>query len=241
VNLKKFIPCNLILIFFITSCTFTPTINPILDSNQCDPPCWNNIIPGKTTADEAEAILKSLKGVVNGSIVQLTSDGTDYEFFVFNMVGYENDIVKKYDNDTGHVYFRNNTVFKIVFAHQGSSLIDPGGLFDITIHDMQKYIGEPEYIYIIRGTIGSNIVYFDDRDKGIYYGSVAGGVHNRFPNLLDLMLNKITPHSYIDYVQYYDPNQDVSPIYYPTGVQFKWNGFGNLDEKYPLSDRISNQ
>ena len=220
---------------------FTPTINPILDSNQCDPPCWNNIIPGKTTADEAEAILKALKSIKKGSLGKSTETRNGYDYYYFNLLGYENDKVKVYENDNVYIYFKDNIVKRIVFTHKGSSLIDTGGLFDITIHDMQEYIGEPAYIYIIRGTMGSNIVYFDDRDKGIYYGSVAGGLHDNFPNLMDLMLNKITPHSYIDYVQYYYPNQDISPVFYPTGVQFKWNGFGNLDEKYPLINRIINQ
>ncbi len=228
-NLKNFIPCNLILLFFITSCSFTTTINPILDSNQSDPPCWNNIIPGKTTADEAEAILKTLKSVDKGSIVQATSSGVDYDFFVFSLVGYKNVI--------GRVYFRENIVYKTGFIHQMSP-IDNGGLFNLTLHDMQEYIGEPAYISIIRIEGDTTIIKFDDKESGINYGLVSGGLHSGFPNLLNYLLNEITPNSYINNVQYYEPNLDKLLNEDSIWDLYKWNGFGNLDEKYPLSDRI---
>ena len=52
----------------VLSDTLTSLSQDWLSDATCRPPCWKGIVPGKTTADEAVAILKKIPFVAPGTI-----------------------------------------------------------------------------------------------------------------------------------------------------------------------------
>lgn len=48
----------LLLMFFITACLRESLKFSVLVSSKCNLPCWNDIVPGETSQDEALQIIK---------------------------------------------------------------------------------------------------------------------------------------------------------------------------------------
>jgi hypothetical protein len=46
----------------------TPYDNELLQSSKCKPPCWNGIIPGLTSAEEATSILMEVPAVITSTV-----------------------------------------------------------------------------------------------------------------------------------------------------------------------------
>jgi len=94
----------ILLILGISACvkkTNQPSSSVIFDTT-CNPPCWGNIVPGETTAEEAEALLYNAPWVDEDSILYTTTISL-------------NDSIKWSAKDTigdssGRVFFSDNTV-----------------------------------------------------------------------------------------------------------------------------------
>jgi len=63
----------MVFILCITACRPNASQTSSIIINPCSPPCWQNIVPGKTTKDEVIKLLNTLPDINKGSIETITT------------------------------------------------------------------------------------------------------------------------------------------------------------------------
>lgn len=116
------------IILALSACT--PTDDHNLLVANCQPPCWYWIMPGKTTTDEALALIPQIPGVHDGTVViRDLGDGNDYIRWLMR-------------SGTGkHDYFGELTTSVGIVS--GLSLTPDG---DVTLKDVFLAYGEPDTV-----------------------------------------------------------------------------------------------
>lgn len=213
----------LLLIIITLSCSSNENSGLLLASSTCELPCWNNIVPGETTLQEAVDIIEQLDGINQESIfVHNPSQGLITTAIWFSL---ESKTLLDSTTTQGEVSLINDRVV----------LITLGGDLNLTFGDIVRKIGEPEYIISTdfnkeTSQITINAIY---PSKGISY------ISYKKPK------DKLTPSSKIANISFFDS------IYYEVfleegwfsegeygaentkKIMYEWNGYGSLDEKYP--------
>lgn len=216
-------------LLLIISCQTKVNSQLIVNDDKCVFPCWNNIAPGKTPYLQAKEILLNTSSVDKESIEESTTpwNGFDCLFWTMN------------EDVAGRIYAMNGIVQLISFhSEPGDTIFNKHKVLKIKNSEAIQKFGNPESIIITRQYNGFVFlgVYVE---KGVYFSYEAR--RNLF-NSVDTF-----PESgFISEIAYFEPN--IFPTLLEAGwfstdkrtvkdfqaYSYSWNGYGTLDEKYPL-------
>jgi hypothetical protein len=210
----------LISLLLLTAC--------VSDSGQsllktdCDLPCWNGVTPGQTNKDEFLNILQKLPSVNKKSIIERgpslgTFDSSIY-FDIYSGISLW---------PTMHALgsFQGNTLSVLEF-YDGNPGLNFGEIIKATVN--------PEWVITVGSITGKPLIRVINATKGIAFGNTMGN------------LKEITPETPIDLVILFDPTQFDALLdsgmfsdgnYSEArlrGIMYSWDGYGVLDEKYPV-------
>jgi hypothetical protein len=188
----------------------------LLFKPACSPPCWEQIIPGKTTIDEGLSVIKNFKDI---SITYLPTKGPN-------------------DNRKQMMWEFKNT------SSGGSATTDKNGVVisDITLHIDSKedlkineiftFYGPPEYVNII-GCFGE--ITRSSCDAHLVYPKIGMSVGLYLPDQgKDEHQVELTSNSNVRTIVFYNPG--VSSYLEALGVfdnRITWSGYKEYQSKNP--------
>ncbi len=219
----------ILMIFLLTiACTEPPAESSILEKSNCELPCWNNIVAGQTTEADLLKILESLPIVDQGSI-----QNTHQPWSIFdNQINFsfrQDWAINHKAKIRGYVDLTKDIVSGLMLC----------GEINTSLGDIIKATGEPENILS-----GDNIeqpgrlVILINSQKGISYWYTAHRTRSS-------QRYEITPDVLVDCINTFDPAlyEKMLDAKLLSGghlnaeetlkVMYPWDGYGDLDEKYP--------
>lgn len=215
---KKIFIILFIGIFLLTSCG-SDRKSSILNQRISEPTSWNNIVPGKTTKEEALTILKSMniidqKTITTNNIISRNFKSSITWSFITNC-----------SDDHGEIYINNNLTILIIIAPKKNS---------VKFKDAIALYGNPEKVFA--GSIPNEplLTYILYPEQGVVFNHDYGNV----------MMGeevKIHPNDNILEAYYFPPDQfksaflesdffPVSTENYEMTVQ-DWQGY---DKQLPV-------
>lgn len=212
-----------LLCLFVVACGSMLNEISILDRSSCKLPCWNDIVAGQTTEDELLDILANLPDVDPESIrsTNQTWDIFDHQTTFSFIQDWSFDQKPKL---RGYADINDDVVSALSFC----------GKINTTMGALAETLGEPEYIINGDDFSGGRLVILIHPKTGVSYSYTA-----KLSNL------EITPDTQIDCIQSFDPllyeEMLDAGLFSNSGysaeetlrVMYSWDGYGNLDEKYP--------
>jgi hypothetical protein len=215
-------------ILLVTGCVKTDIKGgtTLLNDNTCTPPCWNSLVPGKTSVNDTFTILSQLVQVKQDSVASQDSGKFQQEAtFLFN------------SGEKVKLIFQNDTLIYLEFFYPGQQ-----AYMNITLRQLIDEFGEPDSIIRADGFSGDCLVaHFIslDNEKGIAYDFIEN------PICLNLLsIKKISPSTHISELYYYAPeyfdelidNGDISDGFFTSQDVNKliqpWKGYGNIEKLY---------
>lgn len=217
----------LLLLFVVSACATRPNDVSVLDESSCKLPCWNNIIVGQTTGDEFTQFMET-SADINKESIQVD----DHRWKIF-----DSSIFFSFDQgsllnprprmqvDAG---FSNNILSELTIC----------GELNTTIGDVVEQIGEPESIISGGNLDGNRDVILINSKMGVSYwyatdpsfGELEYEIH---PDIEIECLDLFDPSLYEEMMEvglfsmgHYNAEETLK-------VMYPWDGYGNLDEKYP--------
>jgi hypothetical protein len=170
----------------------------LLASGDCSQPCWHGIQPGKTTLDQAEAILRA-----DRTLTLETNSFTDPFGKIHYQLCWSRTFAPKWE---GCASRRGS-------ANPNDPIDDIVLIPDIRLGEVLQVLGEPTGIHLLLGTDTINAdVYFGNNirvDTGVIYSA-----------LMPAYRYQLTPHQRIVRVTYFRPEQP------PRCKPYPWPGFG---------------
>ena len=223
--MRKFV---LVLLFIVTACS-QPMENhdSILEVSSCTLPCWNNINSGQTSEEDALHSISSLSFVEKESILVTNKPWNVFDnqiFFTFS---------KKSGFNT-----KDLRMSKIDILNGFVGVITLCGDLHTTLGDIEQEIGKPEKIISGGSIAGGRDVILVHSTEGVYYWYNTKEV----PKELEFEVN---PKIELRCLSIFDPRileEMMDAGMFSMGhynaeetlkVMYPWNGYGNLDEKYP--------
>jgi len=148
----------LLIILLTTACDVAPDKQSILDKSSCALPCWNEIIPGRTTETEFLEILQNLPGIDTDAIqIQKRQGGIfDKLIFFFFRQGWT---LSQRPKLHGQASIINNTV----------STFSICGEINTSMDQIVEEIGEPENVISGDNIAGGRTVFLINSQQGISY------------------------------------------------------------------------
>jgi hypothetical protein len=220
--LKKFI---LLFFILITACNSFTKQETILEKSNCDLPCWNGITPGKTTEDQLLQILGNPSSVDQNSIRNENQPWNIFDnqiFFSLNQVS----------------VLAKETKIQVYLTHEIVSDMNICGDLQISMGDIVDQVSEPKSIFSNNNIAGDRTIVLVDPNSGIAYW------YSTDPKLKESQY-EINPETKIGCLGIFDPNlyeKMLDAKRFSNGIydreetlkaQYPWNGYGNLNEKYP--------
>lgn len=218
----------LIIILLITSCAKPPIDTSILEQSSCELPCWNNIVAGQTTEKEALQILEDLPIVDQASI-----ENTNQHWNMFDNQVYfsfkQDRTLNQPPQIRGSMDITDNIVSGLILC----------GEINTSMGDIVAATGEPDGILGGGNIDGSRIVILINSQKGLSYWYT-------FKKTPESQRYEITPYTPVNCINLFDPRLYeklldatlLSDGHYNAEetlkVMYPWDGYGDLDEKYPL-------
>lgn len=218
--MKKFV---LLLCLFVVACGKSSANGSVLDTSTCRLPCWNDIVAGQTTEDE---LLKTLANLPNVDSESVRSTNQTWDIFdhqtTFSFV--QDWSFDQRSELRGYAYIKDDIIRVLAFC----------GEINTTMGALVEAVGEPEYIISGDDFSGGRLVILIHSKTGVSYSYTA-----KLSNL------EITPDTQIDCIQSFDPllyeEMLDAGLFSNSGysaeetlrVMYPWDGYGNLDEKYP--------
>lgn len=212
-----------------------PTPVPILSNPSCEPPCWKNIWPGKTTKEETVSRLQELPEVDPTTI---TLNGKPWNIFEDAIYFYF-----KESKIEGHVYISNGKVSLLQIFREGNRELD------VTFGEAVNELGEPEYIINVPVSGGlplapstSYIVTALQPGRGFEFD-----YDTRY--LPKAQKAELKPENKLRVIGFFDPaffDQLLDAGFFSLGYlnasetrkyMIPWDGYGILAEKYPPVSR----
>ena len=190
-------------------------------------PCWNNIVAGETTEDELLATLENLPEIDPKSIQNTNQAWSIFDnqiFFSFRQ-GWT---LSQRPKLRGYAYTTNSILSELIIC----------GDTKTSIGAIAKQAGEPENIISGDNVTGDRAVILVNSKKGLAYW------YSTDPKL-DEMHYEIGPETKVGCLALFDSDlyqemleaKEFSNGYYNAEetlrVWYPWDGYGNLDEKYP--------
>lgn len=213
----------LLILLFISACGELSDEQSILDKSDCDAPCWNGIVAGQTTESEVLKILVSLPDIDPDS-VKINDGGWD----VFDQqIAFHFRQPWSLDQRPrlrGFVDLKDSRVATLMVC----------GDISTSMGALVKNAGEPEYILSGDDISGNRTVILIDPNNGISYWYTA-----------ELNGVEITSDTHLDCVHFFDQSlyeEMLDAKLFSGGsynaeetrmIWYRWDGYGNLDEKYP--------
>lgn len=211
----------LILVFylFLTGCLIGfPQENveergdSILKDITCLPPCWRGVIPGRTSKNELIAILNST--AKDGDSIIDRDEG----------LGDWDDIVSYYmDSQYGqniNFFILEDTVVEINFYWK----------LYLTLGEVIEILGEPDWVFPSPGHNGPILII-------IYEEEYVALLHQMESGFLFVERN-LEPQSEIVEMGFFASieslEKSVITLENLEKYGYKWAGYGNVDEKYPM-------
>ncbi len=219
--MKKLI---LLIFLFLVACGTSSSESSILDKSSCKLPCWNNIVAGQTIEDELLEILENLPDIDQKSI---QNENRPHESIFDSKILFsihQGWTLSQRPKLEGESRISNDTVSDLIIC----------GEIKTSIGELVEVVGEPEHIISGNDIGGGRTVILIDSQSGISYWYTA-----------ELDKLEITPDTPIDCLKIFDPllyevmleAKFFSNGYYNAEetmkVWYPWDGYGNLDEKYP--------
>jgi hypothetical protein len=213
----------LLVLLFIAACGTSSSDLSVLDKSSCNLPCWNGIITGQTSEDELLEILANIPNVDQTSIRIANQAWNIFDNQIFFSFHQER-ILSQRPSIEGEVRLLNGTVSDLIIC----------GQINISMNRLVEEVGEPEHIISGNNIGGGRTVILINSQNGISYWYTA--------SLSDL---EITPDTQIDCIKIFDPllfEQMLEAGFFSAGyynaeetlrVWYPWNGYGNLNDKYP--------
>jgi hypothetical protein len=198
-----------------------------LSSPNCNPPCWQNIIPGKTTEEEVINNLKNNSIVDQKSITLQGGRWNTFDDAIYSL--FKNGEIKS------EIYFLNGKVALMTFS----------GDLNTTFNQAVTAFGDPEYIINIPQWGG--LPGYPDPSFSITALNPSKGIKFSY-DTRDVGGNiklELTPENKITRISYFDPNKYKNILdagmfsegFLKDGEAEKfmviWNGYGEIDKKYP--------
>ena len=213
----------LLILLLVVACGTSSNEGSILDKSSCNLPCWNNIVAGQTTEDELLKILENLPDVDQASIQNDNRpwDIFDNQIFFSFRQGWT---LSQRPKIRGFVYTTNNIVSDLTIC----------GEIMTSMSRLVEEIGEPEHIISGNDIGGGRTVILIDSQNGVSYWYTT-----------ELNNLEINPDTQIDCFEIFDPSlyeKMLEAKFFSNGyynaeetlkVWYPWDGYGNLDEKYP--------
>jgi hypothetical protein len=199
----------------------------ILERSSCELPCWSNIIPGRTSEQGAIQTISALSFVEKESILVTNKPWKTFD----------NQIFFSFDTKSG---FKTNSpkLSEIDVSNGLVRVLTLCGDLHTTIGDVAKKIGEPEKLISGGSIAGGRDVILVNSQVGVFYWYNT----KELPDATEL---SISPAIKLQCLSAFDPNHFnelldtglFSMGYYNAEqtlkVMYSWNGYGNLDTKYP--------
>lgn len=209
--MKKYIP---ILLLFLFACTPTAKYtNSVLTISDCEMPCWNNIIPGITPAEDAKQILENIKGIGVDNV--RTYDDLRLIRFSLNL---ETPGINR--ETLGLVESLNGTVLDLRLMEN----------LNLVFNDLSQQIGMPEYVISTPFIGGGNLFVLIYPSKGVSFDIWYDEEEIRSET-------KITSLTLFDVSNYdYLLDNGVLSVYSAGEIKeimYQWKGFGSIEELYP--------
>jgi len=224
--MKKFCLVFLILLSACKASTSDKSVS-ILEGSACNLPCWNNITPGVTTEDEIVHFLENSDDIDQKSIQIDNQPRSIFDNHIFFSMR-QSWSLNQYPKIRSDIYIINNIVSDLIIC----------GELNVSINDVVSEIGEPENIISGDNLTGSRTVIFLNPHHGVSY------IYDT-ANLPDELKHEISPDIEIICLNLFDAIMygDLMDIgFFSSGhynaeetlkVMYPWDGYGNLDEKYP--------
>ena len=219
--MKKLFP--LIILLLVAACEISSDAVSVLDKSSCELPCWNNIVAGQTTEDELLKILGNLPDVDQASIQNYNHPWDIFDNQIF--FSFQQDwTLSQHPKIDGEVEITNNIVSELIIC----------GEINTTMGAIVGAIGDPENIISGDNFYGGRTVILIDSENGVSYWYIA--------NLNNL---ELTPDTKIGCLEIFDSSlyeKMLEAKFFSNGyynaeetmkVWYPWDGYGNLDEKYP--------
>ena len=218
----------LALILILAACSrYSADQSTILETSDCNFPCWNNIVAGQTSEQAAIQLLSALAFIEKDSILV-----TNKPWNIF-----DNQIFFSFTTESG---FSDNSLklSEIDISNDLVSVVTLCGNLHITIGEIAQEIGEPENLISGGSIAGGRDVILVNPQAGVFYWYNT----REIPKDLELEIN---PEIEIQCVSMFDAGNYARLLdagMFSMGhynaeetlkVMYPWNGYGNLDEKYP--------
>lgn len=222
----------ILVLFLASSCTTSSSDVLILSESTCELPCWYNVVPGETTKEEYIQYIEDIP--TNGLQPSINViDGTTLTLF---------DGVVTYKVESG--WFLNRRLEFWIQAWWTSDniirYVDMCSDEDLntTISDLINKTGEPEFIISGGNRLGGKDIILINSLKGISYWyqtnqQIQNIETNISPDIKIRCLEIFDTKMYGDLMEvglfsmgFYNTEETLK-------VMYPWDGYGNLDEKYP--------
>jgi hypothetical protein len=214
----------------LTGCIKSQGSTTLLKDNTCTAPCWNGLIPGETSENDAVKILNELPQVKPGSVRIWYPDGVHKGDSFYLISGEQVDLMFQDDKllYIGFSYPVKHVFLNVTYQQLIDEFGDPGSIIRI-----DSYAGENLYTLFISLYTDQGIAYSLFTNRGwIIFGFLTN-------------ITKISPGTHVDRLYYFDPenidglidkgnisggiftSQDIDELTQP------WKGYGNIEKLYP--------
>ena len=215
-----------IILFAISSCSkgYTSEVS-VLENSDCDLPCWNNIVVGETSEEDLLNILSSSPFVDPESVFVTNQPWFLYDNQVFFSLLSKQELFHN-QKDKSEIEILDGVV-KVMFLC---------GSLNTSIGRVVQEIGKPEGILSGGNISGGRDVILINSQRGVSYWYSTNG---------DSSEMEITPNTQVECLVLFEPAYYMTMLdagmfsmgHYDAEetlkVMYPWDGYGNLDEKYP--------
>jgi hypothetical protein len=172
-------------LIILSACAASPASPSLLGISECEPPCWNGIIPGRTTRPELLGILADLPAIDQNSL----TDAGAWKFFDDRIL-LDLNLDDKVDDGliSVEIDILDEKVVDILFS----------GRLGVTFGEMTESAYDPEKIIIIRIQPGDLFVTALDSSHGISYGYTTQDIPGR-------LRSEVSPEIELGSMEFFDP------------------------------------
>jgi hypothetical protein len=178
------------------SCSSKPD-NAWLTTSMCEPPCWHNIVPGKTTSSELEPLLFANPYVDDKSVAN-----RDAPMEIFNDIYY----FSLKNHIQGEIWLLDDKVASILwFFPRGGEVANSLGL---TVGELIKEYGEPDFVVRINDIGPGPLPILSATHPLVFLINSKRGIVFRYDEyqLPKKLHNQVTPGIEVGYLKFFSPD-----------------------------------
>lgn len=232
-----FLETLIFVLFLLTACT--PVELSILEDSHCSPPCWQKIIPGKTTVEELENVMPELPLKSPGEMAYHRRYDGYRNYYIGELNTGEELLIAMLEGTVSRIYFsgmKEKYGLGITFEEAIETLGEPEFIYTLVGHGYRNFFGIPLGLHPVLYVIAISL------DKGIWFTTGFPLDDNYNMSKLDFT---IRPDNEVMELEFFDPNQFeelANKGEYSFGIfkyrelidrMYPWAGYGELNTKYP--------